>query len=530
MGTFILAHDLGTTGNKATLFRHDGSLVASATAGYGVRYPRPGWAEQDADDYWAAFCSATRTLLDQAGCRASDIGVVSFSGQMMAALAVDRDGRPLRPSIIWADQRASVEAGELASRVPAARLYELTGQPVSAAYPVAKMMWLRKHEPDVFRRTACFLQAKDYLVFRLTGRLCTDLSDASGTQLLDITSLEWSAEVLQAAGIEARVLPEVLESTSIAGTVTAEAAAACGLRQGTQVAAGAGDGAAATCGAGVVSEGDAYICLGTSSWMATASRVPLGDPRRRAVTFCHFTRGLYFPCGSMQSGGAALTWFRESVVEGGAKHAAGAPGAAGAKSRDATDADPWAALERDVADVAPGAEGLLFLPYLMGERSPWWNADARACFVGLSMVHDRRHMARAVMEGVAYNMRAIAGIFSDLGHRYDSVRVIGGAARSAPWRQVLADVLERPIDLLAHVEESTSVGAAIAGGVAIGLFASLADAARLVHVVERAEPRPGTFAAYRSGYESFLQAYRQLEPVFASLAGRDAVSRPARPS
>ena len=506
MSTFILAHDIGTTGDKATLFRDDGTLVASTFGGYPTRYPRSGWAEQDPDDYWEAFCRATRELTASARCNPRDIGVVSFSGQMMAALPLDRGGRPLRPSIIWADQRASREIEELAARVSADRVYDLTGHPLSAAYSLAKIMWIRRNEPEVFTRTSHFIQAKDFLVLKLTGRICSDYSDASGTQLLDIRNLRWSNEILDAAGVSALLLPELLESTTIAGKITPEAATASGLAQGTPVAVGGGDGACATCGAGVVSEGDAYICLGTSTWMATASRAPLIDKARRTVTFSHFTRGLYFPCGVMQAGGGSLTWFRDTLADT-EKAAAGAAGI-----------DVHEILNREAAAVPPGSEGLLFLPYLMGERSPWWSAAARACFIGLSMRHGKNHMLRAVMEGVAYNMRLIAEVFAELGMRYESLRMIGGAARNSAWRQIFADVLEKPVDLLNFVEEATSVGAAIAGGVGIGLFPTIESAARMVRVVGRTEPQPARFPVYRGYYPCFKRSYQQLEPIFAMLA------------
>jgi xylulokinase len=435
-----------------------------------------------------------------------DIGVVSFSGQMMAALAIDGKGQPLRPSIIWADQRASREVGELVARISAGRVYDLTGHPLSAAYSLAKIMWIRRNEPELFARVSRFIQAKDFLVLKLTGRVCSDYSDASGTQMLDIRNLRWSEEILEAAGISALLLPELLESTAVAGKITQDAAAASGLAQGTPVAVGGGDGACATCGAGVVSEGDAYICLGTSTWMATASRAPLIDAGRRTVTFSHFTRGLYFPCGTMQSGGGSLTWFREALADT-EKAAAERSGI-----------DVHEILSREAAEIPPGSEGLLFLPYLMGERSPWWSADARACFVGLSMRHGKSHMLRAVMEGVAYNMRLIADVFGELGMRPGSVRMIGGAARSFAWRQIFANVLERPIALLNFVEEATSVGAAIAGGVGIGLFSSIDEAARIVRVVEQTEPQPAHYPVYRGYYPCFVRSYRQLEPVFAMLA------------
>ena len=498
MPDLILSHDLGTTGDKATLFRSDGTLRAGALAPYPTRYPKPGWAEQDAEEYWNAFCRSTRDLLAAAGCSPGEISVVSFSGQMMAALPVDRRGDPLRPSIIWADQRAAAEAGELARRIPPDRIYALTGHRVSAPYSAAKIMWIRRNEPDVYRRAAKFLHAKDFVVCRLTGRMCTDYSDASGMNLLDIGALRWSEEMIAAAEISPALLPDLHESTAIVGTVTTEAAAASGLAEGTPVAIGGGDGACATCGAGVVSEGDAYICLGTSAWLATASRTPLFDPEQKTNTFCHFVRGLYFPCGSMQAAGGSLAWFLNAFPDGGP--------------------DRYEAMEREAAGVPAGCEGLLFLPYLMGERSPWWNPSARGSFVGLSMRHGRPHLLRAVMEGVALNMRVIADVFRGLGREWGEIRMLGGAARSATWRRIFADVLETPVVTLNFMEEATSLGAAIAGGVGIGLFPDIGAAARIVRAVERTEPDSASFPAYRRMYPAFMAAYTQLLPVFEMIA------------
>jgi xylulokinase len=501
----ILSHDLGTTGDKATLFRADGTLVASALASYPTSYTKPGWAEQNAADYWGAFCRSTRELTAAAGCSPGDIGVVSFSGQMMAALPVDARGEALRPSIIWADQRATAEAGELARRVPPDRIYALTGHRVSASYSAAKIMWIRANEPDVYRRAAKFLHAKDFVVCRLTGRMATDLSDASGMNLLDIRSLEWSREMLDAAGISPSLLPDLCESTAVVGKVTAMAAAASGLLEGTPVAIGGGDGACATCGAGVVSEGDAYICLGTSAWMATASRTPLFDPQERTFTFCHFTRGLYFPCGTMQTAGGSLSWFLDAFPP---------PNAAGSPHGESR----YETANQEAASVPAGCEGLLFLPYLMGERSPWWNSHARGCFVGLSVRHGRAHLLRAVMEGVALNLRVVADAFRELGREYREVRMLGGGARGATWRRIFADVLETPVVTLNYLEEATSLGAAIAGGVGIGVFAGLEEAARIVRTVDRTEPDPSHAPVYRRIFPAFTAAYRQLAPVFETIA------------
>jgi xylulokinase len=385
------------------------------------------------------------------------------------------------------------------------RIYTLTGHRVSASYSAAKIMWIRRNEPDVYRHAAKFLHAKDFVVGRLTGRMGTDYSDASGMNLLDIGALRWSDEMLAAAEISPALMPDLFESTAVVGKVTAEAAAASGLAEGTPVAIGGGDGACATCGAGVVSESDAYICLGTSAWMATASRTPLFDPGQRTFTFCHFKRGLFFPCGSMQAAGGSLAWFMNAF-----------PAQGNAESSEGP--NRYEAANREASEVPAGCEGLLFLPYLMGERSPWWNSRARGSFVGLSMGHGRSHLLRAVMEGVALNMRVIADAFRELGREYGEIRMLGGGARSATWRQIFADVLETPIATLNFMEEATSLGAAIAGGVGIGIFPSIEDAARMVRTVHRTEPDPLRFPVYNKIYPAFKAAYTQLAPVFEMIA------------
>ncbi len=507
MATLILAHDIGTTGDKATLFRGDGTLVASSFAAYPTTYPRPGWAEQAPAGYWSAFCLSTRSLLASSGTTPAEVAVVAFSGTMMAALPVLRDGTPLRDSIIWADQRATAQAARIAERVSPERVYAITGHRLSASYSAAKMMWIRDNEPDIFRRAAAFIHTKDFLVLMLTGRICTDVSDATGMNLLDIRSQEWSAEMLEATGMPAGILPEILESSAVAGKVTAAAAAECGLAAGTPVVPGGGDGACATCGSGVVRDGDVYLSLGTSTWLGSASRTPLLDPKMRTVTYGHLRKGLYYLCGSMQAGGGSLKWFAHTL---GCELPDAGGSAAGAE-----DPDP---LGREAREAPQGCEGLLFLPYLMGERSPWWNSAARACFVGLTMRHTRAHMLRAVMEGVAHNMGIIAEAFAEQGLRFGEVRIIGGGARSATWRQIFADVLERPVSTLNFMEEAASIGAAIAGGVGVGIFAGIEDAARIVRVAETTAPREESFAGYRGARAVFVRAYEQLVPVFDMIA------------
>jgi len=506
MFSYILSHDLGTTGDKAVLFSSAGKLVANQFSSYPTYYPQLGWAEQDPNHYWQAFCNSTKTLLEKTKIKKIDIACVSFSGQMMAALPVDRKGKALRNSIIWADLRSTKQVEKFSQRIGADRIYNLTGHRLSASYSAAKIMWLLDNEPDIYKNTFKFIHAKDYLAAQLTGRLVTDYSDASGMNLLDINKLEWSEEILAATAIDKDKLPDIVESIEVIGKVSAGAARQSGLLEGTPVVIGGGDGACATCGSGVVHEGEAYIYLGTSTWMATASTRPLIDPQQRTFTFCHFTRGLYFPTGTMQSGGGSFQWLKNTLCnsERAAAEQAGI--------------DVYDLLNLKAKEVPCGSEGVIFLPYLMGERSPLWNPDARACFVGLSMVHDKRHMIRAVLEGVAYNMKLIEEAFLEQGVNISTIRMIGGGAKSRLWRNIFSDITERKVARLNFIEEATSIGAAIAGGVGVGIFSSLKETDKLVKVEEEIHPNKDNFPIYRRYYNIFKTTYEKLFDVFSMMA------------
>jgi xylulokinase len=502
---YLLAHDLGTTGNKATLFDADKGVAAASTfEPYPTFYPQAGWAEQDPADWQRAVWAGTRRLLAQAGIEPGAIAAVSFSGHMQGALLVDRLGAPLARAIIWADQRATAQADFIGSVCGAEAIYRLTGQRLSPTYTAPKVLWIRDRLPAAYAQAYKVLQVKDYAAFLLTGVFATDYSDASGTLLFDMTRRRWAAEVMAALGLNGELFPEVLASTAKVGRVTPAAAAASGLVAGTPVVIGGGDGACATVGAGSVRVGEAYAYLGSSSWIAVTTRRPILDPQQRTYTMAHLMPDFSFSLGTMQAAGGSYAWLERLLNPAG-------------------NGQTLAALDALAAEVPAGAGGLMFLPYLMGERSPYWNPLARGAFVGLAMPHGQAEAARAVLEGVALNLRLILEALRAQEVQIGRLLLIGGGARSPVWRQILADVLDLPVWLPALTTEATALGAVVAGGVGVGLFADFSVVDRLIALRAAEQSDPVRVRHYTALLEPFRQAYAALNPVFAELARLSAV-------
>jgi xylulokinase len=507
MKRLILAHDLGTTGDKATLFDDEGRMVGSSFETYPTEYAHFGWAEQDPERWWTAVCNATKGLLAKTHASAGDVACVVFSGQMMGCVALDDRARPLRNAIIWADQRSQDQERAIGERIDAAEVYRITGHRLSASYSLCKMLWLRDHEPEVFRRTHKFVNAKDAIVARLTGAFVTDLSDASGTNLYDLVGGTWSPPILEASELEVGVMPTLHPATDVVGGVSATVADEVGLEPDTPVVIGGGDGACAAAGAGVIEPGNAYNYIGSSSWIGLSTSSPILDPAQRTFTWAHLLPGRFSPTGTMQAAGASYQWMRDHVsateVEAG--------GALGVSAYE---------LMNLVAATSPvGANGLLFLPYLLGERSPRWNPRARGAFIGLDIRHGRADMLRAVLEGVTLNLRVILEAFRNQGAALGSMRLIGGGASGRFWNQIMADVFGMPVHRLAHLEEATSMGAALAGGVGVGLYRGFDLIERMNPVVETLHPIPEHAPAYERAFSAFEAAYEALVPVFDLMAG-----------
>lgn len=510
MKNYVLAHDLGTTGNKATLYDQNGQLIGSAFHGYGTQFPHTGWAEQDPNDWWDAVCITTKHLLKQTNVMGDAIACVTFSGQMQGCVPLDEQAMPLRSAIIWMDQRAKEQAAYMSERVGAADVYQITGHRLSAAYSLHKILWIRDHQPEVFANTHKFMHAKDTMVARLTGKFVTEPSDASGMNCYDLVGGGWSSQIIDAAEFDVSKLPDVVRAVDVAGEVLPKVAAEVGLPAGTPVVVGGGDGACASVGAGSVEENIAYSYVGSSAWIATASAQPIFDPQYRTFTFGHVVPGLFIPMGTMQTAGAAYQWMRDqlSPLE--------------KQSAEALGVSPYA-LMNAVAEGAPaGANGLVFLPYLAGERAPRWNPDARAAFLGLTIRHNRADMLRAVLEGVALNLRVILDAFRTQGTDIEAIRAIGGGISGRLWSSIMADVYGVPLQRLRVLEEATSMGAAVIGGVGVGLYPGFEMAKQMNAIADTILPDAANAPAYNGAYAVFEAAYAALEPVYGQIAELDA--------
>jgi xylulokinase len=505
MKSYIIAHDLGTTGNKATLYNKDGKLVGSVFYAYGTDYPHTSWAEQNPEDWWQAVCASTRQLLARTGARPDNIACITFSGQMMGCVPLDRDAHPLRSAIIWADQRSVEQERWVGERVSPQEIYRISGHRLSASYSLQKILWLRDHQPEIYRAAHKFVHAKDAMVARMTGKFVTDVSDASGMNLYDLEAGCWSERILAAVGLEEGQLPEVHPSIDVVGEVQSTAAEEIGVAPRTPVVIGGGDGPCAAAGSGVVAEGSAYNYIGSSSWIAVASSSPVFDPECKTVTFMHIVPGMLTPNGTMQAAGASYQWMRDQLC-----------GVEVELARQG-DISPYEQMNTLAASSPPGANGLIFLPYLMGERSPRWNPKARGAFIGLTIRHTRADLIRAVLEGVTMNLRLILGALQSHGVQVEAMRLIGGGARGRFWNQMMADIYGLPVYRMAILEEATSMGAAMAGGIGVGLFPDFSVSQQMNPVAEIFAPDPAAQHAYAQIFPLFEACYQALAPVYEKL-------------
>lgn len=500
MEQYILAHDLGTSGNKAVLYAMDGRLVRSTSWSYELLIPAANWAEQRADDWWTAVCETTKELLRDIP--NTQIAAISFSGQMMGCLCVDDHGVPLQNALIWADMRPVEQAKRIGSQIDPKNFYQLTGHRISPSYSCMKLMWLRDECPDVYHKTYKMLNAKDYILFRLTGNFVTEQSDASSWCLMDMKTQTWSDELLALTELSREKLPELRRSVDLAGVVTKEAAAATGLLEGTPVVCGGGDTCCAAVGTGVIKEHTANCCMGTSSWISVASRQPVCDENMTVINWAHIVPGFMLPNGTMQTGGAALNWMVDCLY--------GDLDATSGRTAE----EIYCSVNQAVEQTPLGANELLFLPYLMGERSPRWNDRARGVFEGLTLRHRRGDFLRAVMEGVGYNLDIILRTLSINGCSVDRLTLVGGGARNRAWRTILSDIFGLPLVVPADLNEATSMGAAITAGVGIGAFESFDVVNQFMQIRTQETPDFNRHLAYDKYKRQFEALYQAMLPLY----------------
>lgn len=503
---YVIGVDLGTSGTKTVLFDELGKVVASHTIEYPMYQPQNGYAEQEPADWREAAFATIRACLDKSGVRAEDVKGIGLSGQMHGLVMLDENGEVLRRSIIWCDQRTAAECEEITQRVGAERLIEITANPALTGFTASKILWVRNHEPEIYAKCRHILLPKDYVRYCLTGEFATEVSDASGMQLLDIPSRQWSDEVLEKLDIDKSLLAKVYESPEVTGTLTADAAAKCGLKAGTLVVGGAGDNAAAAVGTGVVRDGRAFTTIGTSGVVfAHTSEITI-DPKGRVHTFCCAVPGAWHVMGVTQGAGLSLKWFRDQFCDT-EKATARLMGV-----------DEYYLMDKAALASPIGANKLLYLPYLMGERTPHLDPDARGVFFGLSGMHTKRDMLRAVMEGVTYSLRDCVEVCREMGVNVSDMMACGGGGSSPVWRQMLADLYNCPVKTV-DSKEGPALGVAILAMVGAGIYGSVPEACdAIIRTANVQEPVPENVPAYEKFYQMYRTIYPALKDRFAALA------------
>lgn len=502
----LLGVDVGTSGTKALAVNESGAVKASALAEYPLHSPKPGWAEQDPADWKRAAFEALARLAHALGPEAKDVKGIGLTGQMHGSVFLDANNDVLRPAILWCDQRTAKQCDDITAKVGADRLIQMVCNPALTGFTAPKILWLRDNEPAVYEKVCKILLPKDYIRLELTGEFATDVADASGTLLFDVRNRTWHRELMSLLDIPADFMPRAFEGPEITGALKPDVASATGLPPGIPVIAGGGDQAAGGVGCGIVRSGVISSTVGTSGVVfAFADEISL-DPQGRVHTFCHSVPGKWHVMGVMLSAGGSLRWFRDALCQSEKAVAA------------ETGADPYEYIAGAAARVPAGAEGLTFLPYLTGERTPHKDPYARGAFIGLSLRHTRAHMARAVLEGVAFGMRDSLEIIREMGVPIEEVRASGGGARSALWRQIQADINNVPLVRI-NVDEGPAYGAALLAMAGTGLCSSVEEACdATIRVVDICEPDAVRARFYDRCFKEYQAAYTALAPGFRRAA------------
>lgn len=495
--THLLGIDLSTTGAKALLIDSEGRVVSSATTPLNLSTPHPLWSEQDPHEWWTATVNSIKTALAEASVSGEDIVAIGLTGQMHSLVLLDENGHVLRPAILWNDQRCGAECDEIRARVTRDKLVQITGNDALTGFTAPKILWVEKHEPQIHQRIRHILLPKDYIRYKLTAGLAMDKADGSGTMLFDLRRRTWSTELLSLLNISAEWLPRTFEGHETTGEVTREVAELTGLRAGTSVVAGGGDQAAGAVGVGVVRPGMMAVTVGTSGVVFAATESALIEPAGRLHAFCHAVENRWHLMGVMLSAAGSLQWYHDKFAR--------------EKS--------FAELVNEAADIPAGSEGLIFLPYLSGERTPHPDPFARGAWIGLTTRHSQPHLTRAVLEGVAFGLKDIFNLMKEIGlGSVDQIRVSGGGAKSVLWRQILADIFEAEL-VTVNTTEGAAYGAALLAGVGAGVWGDVdAACSQTIFVNDRVSPNRATAEIYRSMYHQYRNLYPVLKPTFSALS------------
>lgn len=503
---YLLGVDLGTSGTKTVLFDENGQTLASKTVEYPLLQPKNGWAEQDPKFWYDATIDSIKSVLQTSKVNSEDVVALSIAGQMHGLVMLDKNGKVLRNSILWCDARTQKQCDEITALVGKQRLIEINANPALTGFTAPKILWVRENEPEIYKECATILLPKDYVRYMLTGEKAMEISDASGTNLLDITNRVWSDEILEKLSIQKSLMPPIIESSAIAGHITKEIAALTGLKEGTIVAGGAGDNAAAALGTGVCKEGDAFVTLGTSGVIFAHTNKPSIDPLGRVHTFCAAVKNSWTAMSCTLAAGLSLRWTRDELYSF-------------EKDVEASKGnDVYNLMTENASKIPVGADGLVYLPYLMGERSPVLDPNARGVFFGLTARHTKSHMTRAVLEGITLSQRHNLDVLHQMDINPVNLTACGGGAQSPFWRQLLADILQCKI-VTTTSKEGPALGAAILAGVAAGVFESVEQGcAKLVKMSEKfSDTNKDNAAKYDEVYKMYSFLYPTLRPAFSKL-------------
>lgn len=504
---YVIGMDLGTSAIKTVLFSEKGDKIFSSSKEYPLLQPQNGWAEQNPESWWSAAVKTLSEIVKKSELSPADIVSIGISGQMHGLVMLDENGEVLRNAILWCDQRTEKECEEITESIGRERLIAITANPAIAGFTASKIMWVKKHEPDLYKKCRHILLPKDYLRYKLTGDFATEMSDASGTQLLDVPNRCWSDEILSALRIDKNLLAKLYESPEVTGLLSKETANLTGLSEDTKVVGGAGDNAAAAVGTGVVLNGTAFTTIGSSGVVYAHTDKPIIDPKGRVHTFCCAVPGAWHIMGVTQAAGLSLNWFKNNFC------------AEEQIEADKSGKNIYKIMDGEAKSIAAGADKLFYLPYLMGERTPHLDANCRGVFFGLSAIHTRSHMIRAVMEGVSHSLYDCVCVLTEMGIMPDKMLITGGGAKAALWRQMLCDMFSVPVYTISS-DEGPALGVAILAAVGVGIYDSVesACASMIKKSSEKMLPSEETTALYRKYHKLYCNLYSSLKNNFKLLS------------